>query len=416
MKQQAKFKPTKEQSSFEVSSKMKQTEIGMIPEDWKFEELEKHAKIIMGQSPESKYYNFNGKGTLFLQGIRTFGSLHPNYDTWTTKVTKLAKKCSILLSVRAPVGEVNVADKDVCIGRGLMSVDGKNNRFILYLFKGFKNYVVSKETGTVYGSVTRDDISKLKFPFPSDSEQSAIASILSDLDSKIELNQQMNNTLEAIGQAIFKHWFIDFEFPNEEGKPYKSSGGEMVESELGEIPKGWKVGKYSDLVDVTTGKGLKRNEFVENGEFSVIGANGELGKTDKFLFDEDLILTGRVGTLGTVYIIRNKVWVSDNVLISKAKYKEFFYYSYYTIRNFDLKSLNRGSTQPLITQTDLKNQTCLIPGKNLLVISNKVLLSLFDKIYEGENQNSSLSQIRDSLLPKLLSGKIRVPVKAKTYR
>src|SRR3989344_4886046 len=156
-------------------SKFKQTEIGMIPEDWKFEELEKHAKIIMGQSPESKYYNLNCEGTPFLQGVRTFGSLHPNYDTWTTKVTKLAKDGSVLLSVRAPVGEVNIADKDVCIGRGLMSIDGKNNLFIFYLFKGFKKYVVNKETGTVYGSVTSGDISKLKLPFPELPEQSAIA-------------------------------------------------------------------------------------------------------------------------------------------------------------------------------------------------------------------------------------------------
>ena len=224
-------------------SKFKETEIGKIPEEWTFEELDKHAKIIMGQSPESDCYNSDGNGTLFLQGIRTFGNLYPKYDTWTTKVTKLAKKDSVLLSVRAPVGEVNFADNDVCIGRGLMSIDGKNNKFIFYLFKAYKDYVMSKETGTVYGSVTRDDISKLQFPFPNSIEQEDIAKILSDLDSKIELNQQMNQTLEAIAQAIFKHWFVDFEFPNEKGKPYKSSDGEMVDSELGEIPKGWKVEK-----------------------------------------------------------------------------------------------------------------------------------------------------------------------------
>ena len=101
-------------------TKYKETEIGKIPEDWQFGELGLYAKIIMGQSPESSFYNSNGNGVPFLQGVRTFGSLHPNYDTWTTKITKLAKENSVLLSVRAPVGEVNIADKDVCIGRGLI--------------------------------------------------------------------------------------------------------------------------------------------------------------------------------------------------------------------------------------------------------------------------------------------------------
>ena len=396
-----------------MKSKFKQTEIGMIPEDWAFEELDKHAKIIMGQSPESNYYNSDGNGTLFLQGIRTFGNLYPKYDTWTTKITKLAKKGSVLLSVRAPVGEVNIADKDVCIGRGLMSIDGKNNVFIFYLFKGFKKYVVNKETGTVYGSVTRDDISKLKFQFPEENEQSTISKILSDLDSKIELNHKMNKTLEAIGQVIFKRWFVDFEFPNEKGKPYKSSGGEMVDSELGEMPKRWKVGRYEDLVIVSTGKGLKRDEFIENGEFPVIGANGELGRTNNYLFDEKLILTGRVGTLGTVYLIRNKVWISDNVLISKPISEEKYYYAYFTIRTFDFKSMNRGSTQPLITQTDLKNKIIIVPDTKTLSRFHSICLNLFEKIYQNESQIVRLSQIRDSLLPRLMSGKIRVPVEVR---
>ena len=223
----------------------------------------------------------------------------------------------------------------------------------------------------------------------------------------------MNKTLEAIGQVIFKRWFVDFEFPNEKGKPYKSSGGEMVDSELGEMPKRWKVGRYEDLVIVSTGKGLKRDEFIENGEFPVIGANGELGRTNNYLFDEKLILTGRVGTLGTVYLIRNKVWISDNVLISKPISEEKYYYAYFTIRTFDFKSMNRGSTQPLITQTDLKNKIIIVPDTKTLSRFHSICLNLFEKIYQNESQIVRLSQIRDSLLPRLMSGKIRVPVEVR---
>ncbi|MBI2448435.1 restriction endonuclease subunit S, partial [Candidatus Microgenomates bacterium] len=182
----------------------KETEIGAIPAEWDFDELKNHAEILMGQSPESLYYNESGDGALFLQGVRTFGEKYPTYDTWTTKVTKLAKAGSVLLSVRAPVGEVNIAQNDLCIGRGLMSVNGKNNEFIYQLFKAFNSYIVSKETGTVYGSVTKDDIANIKLPFPQLPEQQEIAEILSSLDDKIELNRQMNKTLESIAQSIFK--------------------------------------------------------------------------------------------------------------------------------------------------------------------------------------------------------------------
>ncbi len=184
----------------------------------------------------------------------------------------------------------------------------------------------------------------------------------------------------------------------------------VYNEELGkEIPKGWRVGRYDNLVIVSTGKGLKKDEISASGEYPILGANGELGRTNKFLFDDDLILTGRVGTLGTVYLARGKVWISDNVLISKSRDPENFFYSFFTLKMFDLQSLNRGSTQPLITQTDLKNQIILIPSKQLISLFNNTCLQLFNKICQNNLQNDILSSIRDLLLPKLMTGKIRVP-------
>ena len=204
-------------------------------------ELGKVSKISMGQSPPSKYYNYEGDGIPFLQGVKTFGNKYPKYDTWVTRPLKIATKGEVLFSVRAPVGEVNIATTDVCIGGGLASISGYDNEFIYYLLKSFGQKVIDRQTGTVFGAVGREILESTKLPIPSQTEQKAIAKILSDLDSKIELNQKMNKTLESIAHAIFKHWFIYFEFPNEEGKPYKSSGGEMVDSELGKVPKKWTI-------------------------------------------------------------------------------------------------------------------------------------------------------------------------------
>ena len=115
------------------------------------------------------------------------------------------------------------------------------NDFVYYLLKNMIGNIQQNTHGSVFDTITRDTFDILKANVPPLAEQKAIANILSTLDEKIEVNNQINKTLENMAQAIFKQWFVDFEFPNEDGEPYKSSGGEMVESELGMIPKGWEV-------------------------------------------------------------------------------------------------------------------------------------------------------------------------------
>ncbi len=403
--------------------------IDSLPEDWKTIRLGDLAQIVRGVSYRSENYCSEREGFIFINlkcvgrngGFRKDGI---KYYKGNIKQNQFVSKGDILIAntdltqnrevIGAPI-EVPLLDKKACFSLDLTKLvtNSKIERRFLYYYllsPSARNFMINNGNGTTVVHLAVSNIPNLLVPLPLLPEQISIAKILSDLDAKIELSQKMGRTLESIAQAIFRHWFIDFEFPNEKGKPYKSSGGEMVDSELGKIPKGWEVGRYSYLVKVTTGKGLKREEVSETGLYPVMGANGELGRTNKFLFDENLILTGRVGTLGKIYITQGKVWITDNVLISKAILKEYFYYSYYTIRRFDFKSLNRGSTQPLITQTDLKAQVCLIPDQRLLILFDRLLSSMFENIYMNLLQNKNLSQIRDALLPRLMSGKIRVPL------
>jgi len=168
------------------------------------------------------------------------------------------------------------------------------------------------------------------------------------------------------------------------------------------------VGTYSNVVEVSTGKGLKKEFLSEKGQYLVLGANGTIGRTDEYLLDADLILTGRVGTLGTVNISYNKVWVSDNVLISQAKKSHYFHFAYLTLLRFNFESLNRGSTQPLITQTDIKSVEVIIPDEDSLHLFSRATESLFNKIRNNTNQVATLEKLRDTLLPKLMSGQVRV--------
>lgn len=162
--------------------------------------LEEIADVIMGQSPKSENYNTEKKGLPFLQGNRTFGFKYPIFDTYTTVAPKIARAGDVIMSVRAPVGELNVAPVNVCLGRGVCSLRMKNGNqsFLFYLMKYYVPYLLKKESGTVFGSVNRDDINRLEVNIPEDAkEQKKIARYLEMIDDKIELNIAINNNLAA---------------------------------------------------------------------------------------------------------------------------------------------------------------------------------------------------------------------------
>ena len=170
----------------------------MTSNEWKKYKLGEIADINMGQSPKSEYYNTLGDGIAFLQGNRTFGFKNPAFDTYTTLATKTAQAGDVIMSVRAPVGDLNITPINICIGRGLCSIRMKNNNqeFLYYLMKYCVSNLINRESGTVFGSVNRNDISSLEINVPCDDIlQREIAKVLSAIDDKIELNNSINNNL-----------------------------------------------------------------------------------------------------------------------------------------------------------------------------------------------------------------------------
>lgn len=146
----------------------RETELGLIPAEWEYSELKDKVEVIMGQSPKSEYYNSNQQGMPFLQGRKTFGEKFPQIDTWCINPIKVAQKGDVLLSVRAPVGDLNISNQNICIGRGLASLRMKNgnNEFLYYLLKNYRSFLLNKQSGTVFGSINKNDIENLKLPFP----------------------------------------------------------------------------------------------------------------------------------------------------------------------------------------------------------------------------------------------------------
>ena len=160
--------------------------------------LQDIAEVTMGQSPKSEFYNTDGNGIPFLQGNRTFGLKYPTFDTFTTMVTKIAKAGDVIMSVRAPVGDLNITPVDICLGRGVCSLRMKNGNqeFLYYMMKYYMPQLINKESGTVFGSVNRNDINGLEIDIPDDIErQRKIARLLAMIDEKIQVNGEINNNL-----------------------------------------------------------------------------------------------------------------------------------------------------------------------------------------------------------------------------
>ena len=335
----------------------------------------------------------------------------------STKVVRMYEKNDVLISNIRPyfkkiwfARKIGGASNDVLIlkGRNKKILD---NKFMYYYLSqdGFFSYVTATAKGTKMPRGDKTAIMNYKINLPTIQEQENIVRILTSLDEKIEINNQINKKLEEMAQTIFKHWFVDFEFPNENGEPYKSSGGEMVESELGMIPKGWNIGVLDELIEISSGKRPSIKAQVINEELSIplVGASSIMGYTNEFNYNEPVLVIGRVGTHGIVQRFNTKIWASDNTLVIKSKYYE---YVNQILNIIDYKALNRGSTQPLITQSDIKNYKIIIPDRDYLLKYEELVGSLFLKYEKNYVENENLKTIRDTLLPKLMSGEIRVPV------
>ena len=275
-----------------------------------------------------------------------------------------------------------------------------DSRYLYYWFLSpeGKYNIDNKSIGSTQKALTIDALSKFNIKLPSLIEQKRIADFLSSLDDKIELNRQINDNLEQQAQALFKSWFVDFE-------PFKD--GEFVDSELGMIPKGWKIGTLGDIADVSSGKRppMKQSEMTPDINIPLIGASSVMGFTNEVLYNKAILVIGRVGTHGIVQRFNTPCWPSDNTLVIETT---FYEYVNQILRVIDYKSLNRGSTQPLITQTDLKNQMVLIPNEKVLCDYNEIASKAMIKFDFNLSEINHLVTIRDTLLPRLMSGELKI--------
>jgi type I restriction enzyme S subunit len=304
-----------------------------------------------------------------------------------------------------------------------------------YLFYTLKTCdLASLNVGSAVPSLTTEVLNEVLVTIPNLYTQTAISEILSSLDDKIELNNKINQELETLAQTLFKQWFIDFEFPNEKGEPYKSSGGEMVNSELGEIPKGWDKIKLADLVTKshTGADAITRAPIVDYNTGIKCARVGDMTNKRSFhnwafckikpedykrqkLEIGDIIVT-RTATLGINQIIRENIEaVCNNGLIrlqiDKSICDPMFVYIQLqgeVFKEWIKRISGDSSTRPNMQMDYLLDFNVIIPVKELMDVFTESIKTYFDLIDENNRSNEELIKTRDTLLPKLISGELEL--------
>ncbi|MDD3178546.1 MAG: restriction endonuclease subunit S [Candidatus ainarchaeum sp.] len=397
------------------NTKYKQTDMGSIPEDWVSGTLEDIAQFKNGRfSPErtdsGKYSVFGSNGIIGL-------SDEYNSEENTIIIGRVGTYCGCIYFSKYKCWVTDNA---------IIGLNKINSDFYYLLYLLYYLNLNRIKGGSGQSLLNQSALYSIRIGYPkSKEEQKAIAKILSDLDSKIELNKQMNKTLEEIGKTLFKRWFVDFEFPNEQGKPYKSSGGEMVYNEelKKEIPNGSQIIRLKDQLTfergIEPGSAIYENSKTENNIrfIRVSDLNNDNSTTfiplelaTSKVIESDVLLSldasvgiVRIGYNGSFSSGIRKIYDNCNKLSNAL--------IYFLLKSEDIQNtINQyaNGTTILHAGKSIEFMNFVIPNEKMLDKFKTQITPIFNQILYNIKENKQLADTRDLLLPKLMSGKIRV--------
>jgi type I restriction enzyme S subunit len=252
--------------------------------------------------------------------------------------------------------------------------------------------------GGVRGSLEWEDFCGMKLPVPSLEKQQEIVNEYKTIQNRIKLNENLIQKLEETAQAIYRRWFVEFEFPNEEGLPYKSAGGKMIESEVCAIPASSAVYNLDQLIEVKYGKDYKH---LEKGEIPLYGSGGIMNYVNIVLYDKPTILIPRKGSLNNILFLNKPFWSVDTMFYSILKKEHIGCYVYFYLTSMDFNSLNVGSAVPSMTTNYLNNMKIINPADNVLKNFDNLIRKLFSEIEFKRSQNQKIEELKDLLLSKM---------------
>ena len=432
-------------------TKFKQTEIGKIPEDWEIKSIDE-IKASMAMGP----FGSNIKKEFFVEmGVPVIrGNNLTRYKFYDDEFGYVSEKKAdelkssncfpgdIVITHRGTLGQVGIIPRNSRYKRYVISQSGMKlscnesvaiNEYVFYFLKSaIGQYLLLQNTSqTGVPAIARPltSLKRVSLPIPKIEEQLKIIRIMDALNDRIDLLQKQNKTLEEMAQAIFKHWFVDFEFPDENGKSYKTNGRKMVDSELGKIPDGWKTSKIGNILTTVLGGTPSRvnDVFWINGsiawinsgkvnEFRIITPSEYITKegldnsATKMLPRRTTVIAITGATLGQVSLTEIDCCANQSVIgiIPSKQIPAEYIYCWIKKNISELLAMQTGGAQQHINKEDINNLQILIPTISLIKKYAEIESPIFDKISENCFETERIAHIRDSLLPKLMSGYIRV--------
>lgn len=407
------------------------------------------AEIIMGQSPPGESYNEIGEGLPFFQGVADFNYRFPTPRVYCTAPSRVAQRGDIMLSVRAPIGRVNIADRECAIGRGLCIIRphaAEEARYLEFVLRSKQSQWDAIEgSGSVFGNASRRDLEMLGIPWPQKTQRRAIAHILGTLDDKIELNRGMSQTLEEMARALFKAWFVDFEpvrakcrgdldsrprwrrgesLPGLPAHLYDLFPDRLVDSELGEIPEGWEVGVLGrvagnprrtvqpDEIDLSTPY-IALEHMPRHSIMLLEWSTADGVESNKFEFKKGEILFGKLRPyfhkVGVAPV--DGVCSTDIVVVTPNQPNWFGFVLGHVSSVEFVEYTNTGSTgtkMPRTNWADMARYKVVLPPEPIAGAFTSLLQPSIERIIVAINESRTLAALRDALLPKLISGQMRI--------
>ncbi len=399
-----------------------------VPEDWTTDHLESVMSAIIDYRGKTPKKTESGVPLITAKIIKNGRIETPTefisaeeYDTWMRR--GLPETGDVLITTEAPLGEVaQLASADIALAQRVILLRGQpdvlDNTFLKFALQSreVQHQLTARSSGTTVSGIRQSELRKVLLPLPSLHEQKQIAKILGLLDDKIELDRKMNQTLEAMAQAIFKSWFIDFDDVPED---------DLVDSELGPIPAGWEVGTLGDVaerfLDSASPEDLEPDTpYIGLGDMpegaitlDTWGRASDSSST-KAIFDAGDILFGKLrpyfkkvgiapaaGICSTdIYVVRPKSPAWYAYVLGLLTYDPFIAFT---------EAVSTGTRMPRVNWKSMSGYEIAVPPKALAQRYNDVVSPLLDRIVANVWESRTLAELRDTLLPKLISGEIRVP-------
>ena len=328
----------------------------------------------------------------------------------TQKVTRFKKNDILIANIRPYLKKIWQADIDGGASSDVLVVrpnDVIDYNFLYYALTqdSFFEYVMKGSKGTKMPRGDKSQIMNFVIPDLEIDEQIKIGKLLKSIDQKIQINNQINQELEAMAKTLYDYWFVQFDFPDQNGKPYKSSGGKMVyHPELKrEIPEGWGVEKLKYFLTIKNGKDHKH---LQDGKFAVYGSGGIMRTVADYLYSGESILFPRKGTLNNVMYVNEEFWTVDTMFYSEVNKNNSALYVFYSVKDIDFNKLNTGTGVPSMTSSILYDLNIIVPEENILEKFNTIVKQNYETIKLNNIQNQELNQLRDWLLPMLMNGQV----------